>query len=304
MPLTISDAMLDEGMGKLEKALVAAERVTGRQRLVCRWNSPSSGRARLGDLCSPAWPEGERVQRLLTAGSAGSAVARYYTTTIGVLPFDAVVEVDHVLVDHAHAARRHGLADGLPFRRAVDAEAGVLAVLEDVERPRAERVVQPAGLAVRAISPVPACARSFRPAASRSAISCRTGCWRGPTTRSRRCRCRRRSGARRRPAAPSRDAAPEDARRWCPAASPVGSTTICAPPFRVDLLERDFRQHEALVGERGVHQFRARHLPVDADLGPHRIEPVVKSSSSNAADPARRAAGECRGAKPNSAVRG
>src|SRR5690606_19445514 len=61
---------------------------------------------------------------------------------------DAAVEVDDVLVDEPHAARRHRLADRPPFRRAVDAVAGVAAVLVDIERAGAERVGQATGLAV------------------------------------------------------------------------------------------------------------------------------------------------------------
>ena len=103
-----------------------------------------------------------------------------------VLPGNPAVEVDDVLVDQAHAARRHRLADAPPFGRAMDAVAGVLAVLVDVERARAERIGRGRRAGRRAISPVPACARSSRPAASRPAIPCRTGCWRGRTNGSRR----------------------------------------------------------------------------------------------------------------------
>src|SRR5262245_34041024 len=64
------------------------------------------------------------------------------------LAADAVVEVDDVLVDQPHAARRLRLADRPPFRRAVHAVTGVDIVLVDIERTRAERIVEAAGLAV------------------------------------------------------------------------------------------------------------------------------------------------------------
>src|SRR4051812_20976283 len=57
-----------------------------------------------------------------------------------------VEQVDDVLVDHAYAARRHRLADGPPFRRAMHPVAGVLVVLVDVHGARAERIVEAAGL--------------------------------------------------------------------------------------------------------------------------------------------------------------
>src|SRR5690606_2950892 len=52
---------------------------------------------------------------------------------------DAVVKVDDVLVDEADAARRHRPADRVPFRRTVQAVAGVAALVEQVERAGAER---------------------------------------------------------------------------------------------------------------------------------------------------------------------
>ena len=183
---------------------------------------------------------------------------------------DAVEQVDDVLVDHAHAARRHRLADGPPFRRAMHAVAGVLAVLDRC-RARARRAGcrgRPAGR--RAISPARACGRSSRPAASRSAISCRTGCWRGPTSGSRRGRCRRRSGARRRPAARSRGSARCSLTTMVPGCSPVGSTTIWRRNSVLHLLVGDRRQHEAFVGERGIHHVGAGDALVDADLRAHR----------------------------------
>ena len=181
-----------------------------------------------------------------------------------------VEEVDDVLVDHAHAARRHRLADGPPFRRAVDAVAGVL------RRPcRCTARARRAGCRGRragraAISPAPACARSSRAAASRPAISCRTGCWRGPTSGSRRGRCRRRSGAPRRPAARSRGSARCSLTTMVPGCSPVGSTTIWRRNSVCDLLIGDGRQHEAFVGERRIHHVGAGDALVDADVRAHR----------------------------------
>ena len=58
---------------------------------------------------------------------------------------DALVEVDHVLVQHAHAAGGDLLADGPGLVGAVDAEQGVGAVLVQVEGAGAERVFE-AGL--------------------------------------------------------------------------------------------------------------------------------------------------------------
>ena len=56
----------------------------------------------------------------------------------------AFVEIDHVVVEHAHAAARHGLADRPRLVRAVDAEHGVVAVLVEIDGARAERIVQTA----------------------------------------------------------------------------------------------------------------------------------------------------------------
>jgi hypothetical protein len=42
----------------------------------------------------------------------------------------ALVEVDHILVNHADAARRHVGADGLRLGRTVDAIAGSVAALK------------------------------------------------------------------------------------------------------------------------------------------------------------------------------
>ena len=102
---------------------------------------------------------------------------------------DAVVEVDHVLVQHPEAAGRGGPSDALRRVGAVDAEARVLPAEVDVERPRAERVVTPPGwpsrhfssdgsrsiisgggvqrgqLALRAMVPVPVQPKPSRPMA-------------------------------------------------------------------------------------------------------------------------------------------
>src|SRR4051794_25988664 len=58
-----------------------------------------------------------------------------------------VVEVDHVLVEHADAARRHRLADRLRLVRAVDAvEAGA-----EIQGARAERVFRAASHVARQV---------------------------------------------------------------------------------------------------------------------------------------------------------
>src|SRR5690606_23776936 len=57
----------------------------------------------------------------------------------------AVVEVDDVLVEHAEAARRGRPADRLRLVGAVDAVARIAAAEVDVERARAERIVEAAG---------------------------------------------------------------------------------------------------------------------------------------------------------------
>src|SRR5690606_23976541 len=59
----------------------------------------------------------------------------------------ALVEVDHVLVHQPNTAGRDRLADGIPFRRGVQPVERVLAALEDVERARAERIVEAGRLA-------------------------------------------------------------------------------------------------------------------------------------------------------------
>src|SRR4051812_26953542 len=58
-----------------------------------------------------------------------------------------VVEIDDVLVEHAHAARGDLLADAPRLVGAVDAEQGVVPVLVEVEGARAEWVVE-AGVAI------------------------------------------------------------------------------------------------------------------------------------------------------------
>src|SRR5262245_45280801 len=58
----------------------------------------------------------------------------------------AAIEVDHILIDHAHAAGRHGLADGPPLRRSMNPVTGVLIVSVEIECARTERVIEPAGL--------------------------------------------------------------------------------------------------------------------------------------------------------------
>src|SRR5690606_34345719 len=60
---------------------------------------------------------------------------------------DAVVKIDDVLVDQAHAAGRHGATDRVPLGRPVQAVSGVTALVEEIERPRAEGIAQSARLA-------------------------------------------------------------------------------------------------------------------------------------------------------------
>ena len=60
----------------------------------------------------------------------------------------AGIKVDDVLIDEPDAARRGVVPDRFPFRRAVDAIAIVAPVGPEVKRARAERVGQPAGLAL------------------------------------------------------------------------------------------------------------------------------------------------------------
>lgn len=61
----------------------------------------------------------------------------------------AAGQVNHILVEHSDAAGRYGFADGVRFVGAVDAIQRVAAAAEQVERPRAQRVVRAAGHAAR-----------------------------------------------------------------------------------------------------------------------------------------------------------
>src|SRR5215218_6415242 len=54
-----------------------------------------------------------------------------------------VIEVNHVLVQHADAARGGGLPDLPGLVGAVDAEEDIAAALVEVERARAERIINP-----------------------------------------------------------------------------------------------------------------------------------------------------------------
>src|SRR5688572_30868412 len=56
----------------------------------------------------------------------------------------AVVEMDHVLVDHADAAGRDALADRMGLRRAVDAIERVLVVLPEIEPAGTDRIARAA----------------------------------------------------------------------------------------------------------------------------------------------------------------
>src|SRR5215207_11088262 len=55
----------------------------------------------------------------------------------------AVIEVNHVLVQHSDAAGGGGLPDLPGLVGAVDAEEGIAAALVEVERARAERIIDP-----------------------------------------------------------------------------------------------------------------------------------------------------------------
>src|SRR5690606_10250146 len=58
---------------------------------------------------------------------------------------DPLVEVHHVVIEHAHAAARHRFADRPRLVRAVNAEQRVVAVLVEIDRAGAERIVDTAG---------------------------------------------------------------------------------------------------------------------------------------------------------------
>ena len=90
---------------------------------------------------------------------------------------DAVVEIDHVLVGHADAARRNRRADIFRLVGAVNPEQRVLAAGVEVERARAHRIVRPGRTNLRHAEPV-----RFRPASDATAAT-RSCCrpWRCPT---------------------------------------------------------------------------------------------------------------------------
>src|SRR5216684_7826655 len=56
----------------------------------------------------------------------------------------ALVEIEHVLVEHADAAGRDAVADGPGLVGAVDAVQGILVALPQIERAGAERIAQAA----------------------------------------------------------------------------------------------------------------------------------------------------------------
>src|SRR5262245_62411058 len=55
------------------------------------------------------------------------------------------MEIDDLLVEHADAARGHRLADGLRRIGSMNAIERVLVALIEIERPRPERILWPAG---------------------------------------------------------------------------------------------------------------------------------------------------------------
>src|SRR5580704_15756976 len=56
-----------------------------------------------------------------------------------------IKEIDDILVGHADAAGRYGLADIFRLIGAVDAVQGVLVALVEVERPRSQRISRTSG---------------------------------------------------------------------------------------------------------------------------------------------------------------
>ena len=129
----------------------------------------------------------------------------------------AIVEVDHVGVQHADAAGRDGPADRLRLVGAVDAVERVLAVLEEIHGAGAERIV---GAAVHAVGKFASPARrapASPPAETISAIRASSGSWRRRSRQSLRGRRRCHSGAPCRSARPDRGSAGRDRRRSCPA---------------------------------------------------------------------------------------
>ncbi len=65
---------------------------------------------------------------------------------------DALIEVDHIEIAHADAARRNALADFARLVRAVNAIERVVIALVEIERTRAARVVIGAGKRAKGVS--------------------------------------------------------------------------------------------------------------------------------------------------------
>ena len=139
-----------------------------------------------------------------------------------------VVEVDHVLVQHPEAARRGRPADRLRGVGAVDAIARVGAAEVDVERPRPERVADPARAGRRPTWRGSGRARSSPAAASSAAISPSARWCRRRSSRSPRGRWRCRSASRGPRARRGRGTAPWCRSRSSPAPPPSRSRHGCA----------------------------------------------------------------------------
>ena len=105
---------------------------------------------------------------------------------------DPVVEVDHVLIGHADAARRNRLADIFRLVRAMDTEQRVAAALMQIQRARAERIVRAATTMLRQAFDALVDVRGRNPASATPAC-CRP--WRRRRTRALPHRPSRRSGS-------------------------------------------------------------------------------------------------------------
>src|SRR4051812_15566231 len=88
----------------------------------------------------PDRPPCRKRESARPAPRAGASLWTRLQITMTLVPTPTIVEIGHVLVHHADAARRDGLADRVGLVRAVDAvERGA-----EIERPRPERVLRAA----------------------------------------------------------------------------------------------------------------------------------------------------------------
>src|SRR5690606_23695030 len=119
-----------------------------KDRLLRRLNGRRRRRAGVRAICGSAAEAeevAEEIDAAIVVAHAALAVAGADDDDLGA-DVGAGIEMLHVLVHHADAARRHVLADRPGLVRAVDAEDRVAAALGEIERARAERVVLAAGL--------------------------------------------------------------------------------------------------------------------------------------------------------------